>query len=114
MTVSTRQLAQLTHLLGTWMATTVYVETYQGETGYGPSYAAPVAVVCDVAAKRQLVRDANGDEVVSEFIIHAPAASEASFTPESRVTIGGRVSTVLAVGPKGFRGETAWVEVACS
>jgi hypothetical protein len=114
MTVSAGQVTQMKAMLGRTMAQTVAVETFQGETGIGPKFAASSNVTCNVSASRRLVRNAEGEEVTSEFTIHVPAASEASFTPHSRVTIGSRVSTVLAVSPKSYRGQVVYVEVACA
>jgi len=94
------------------MADTVAVETYSGDGAYGPIYAASVNVTCNVNAKRKLVRNAAGDEVVSEVTLQVKAADEAKFTPESRVSISTYVSTVLAVSPKAFRGQVVYVEVA--
>jgi len=42
------------------------------------------------------------------------AADEAKFTPESRVTFSGRVSTVIVPARKAFRGVVVYIDVACS
>lgn len=114
MTVSTTQAAQMAAELAKLMATTVAVETYSGENGYGPSYATSANVTCYVVPTRRLVRNADGEEELSEVTIHVPPASESKFTPGSRVTIGGRVSTVIAAGLKTYCGCGVNVEVACS
>ena len=114
MAVSAAQVAQMDRKLIAMMGTTVAVETYSGESAYGPIYATSVNVTCNVDTTRRLVRNANGDEVLSEFTIHVPAADEAKFTPESRVTIASKVSTVLAVSPKAYKGQVVYVKAACS
>ena len=93
---------------------TVSVETYSGDSAYGPIYVASADVLCRVSATRQLVRNSAGDEVVSEVTVYVQPADEAKFTPESRVTIAGRVSTVLGVSPQGRPGETDLIKVTCS
>lgn len=105
---------QMRHFIDGHRTEIVAVETYAGTTAYGPSLAASVDVTCHVMRTRRLVRNADGVEVVSEVTLHAAAADEAKFTPESRLTIGTQVSTVLAVSPKTLRGEVVYVEVAGS
>jgi hypothetical protein len=95
------------------MADTVAVETYSGDGAYGPIYAASVNVTCNINAKRKLVRNAAGDEVVSETTLHVKAADAAKFTPETRVTIATKVTTVIGTSPKAFRGVVVHVEVTC-
>jgi hypothetical protein len=90
------------------------VETYSGDSAYGPIYAASVTVLCKVSMMRQLVRNAAGDEVVSEMTLYVFPADEAKFTPESRVTFSSRISTVLSVAPQTARGVTVVVKVTCS
>ena len=114
MSLSTSQIAQLREQIEDTMGTTVAVETYSGESAYGPLYATSGNKTCDVDSTRRLVRGPDGSEVTSEFTLHVAAADEASFTPESRVTIATRVSTVLAVNPKAYKGQVVYVEVACS
>lgn len=114
MSLSTTQIAQLRVLLADMMGSTVAVETYSGDSAYGPIYAASANVTCDVDATRRLVRNSNGDEVISELTLRVNAADDAKFTPESRVTVSSRVSTVLAVSPQDYKGTIAYVEVACS
>jgi hypothetical protein len=93
---------------------TVSIETYSGESAYGPIYAASANVVCKVSTARQLVRNSAGDEVVSEATLYVLPADATPFTPESRVTIAGRMSTVLSVAPQTARGVTVVVKVTCS
>ena len=100
----------------------VAVETYTGESSYGPVFEAPVTVKVNVDQTRRLVRNTAGDEVVSEatLAVHpaprdeatgAALAAEALFTPESRVTISGRLAKVIGVKPNTARGQTVFVKV---
>ena len=92
----------------------VAVGTYSGDGAYGPAYAAAVTVCCNVQAKRRLVRNANGDEVVSEATLQVHPDDAALFVPESNIVIAGRASRVLTASPQTFRGSTVFVEVTCS
>ena len=114
MSLTASQVAQARLAVQDAMATTVAVETWTGEGAYGPVYAASANKTCNVDSTRRLVRNSDGEEVVSEFALHVAPADEAAFVPESRVTIASRVSTVLAVSPKQFRGQVVYVKVACS
>lgn len=107
----------------------VTVETYNGEGAYGPILAAARTVWCNVDETRRLVRDANGDETVSEATLHlhprtrtVPAEGQVQetvdplevFTPESAVVIRGRATRVITCKPHTLRGTTAMVEVTCA
>jgi len=100
----------------------VAVETYSGEGAYGPIFAAAVTVKVNVDQTRRLVRNAAGDEVVSEstLAVHPQPRDEATrllldartlFTPESQVTIDGRLAKVIGVKPNTVRGRTVFVKV---
>ncbi len=106
---------------------TVTVDTRTGEGAYGPTYAAPRDVQCDVDETRRMVRDSNGDEAVSEatLICHPRTWVTVDdttlmvdplevFTPESTVTIAGRTSRVLAAKERKIRGYAVLVEVTCA
>lgn len=114
MTVTAAQAAQMAAELSHVRATTVAVETYSGEGGLGPVYASSANITCYVVPVRRLVRNDQGVEVVSELTLHAAAADETKLIPESRITIGTRVSKVITAAPKNFRGVVVDVEVACS
>lgn len=92
----------------------VAVETYSGDSAYGPIYGTSATVLCKVSTLRQLVRNSAGDEVVSEATLYVLPADESKFTPETRVTIAGRASTVLSVAPQTARGVTVVIKVTCS
>lgn len=100
---------------------TVSVETHSGEGAYGPVYETdgsgnPVVhtIRWNYDGTRRLVRGANGEEVVSEGTGQAHPDDAAQFTPESRLTIDGRTSTVLAVNPQTIRGQMHHLKVVCS
>lgn len=90
------------------------VETYAGDGAYGPVYAPAVSVPCAVDSRHRLVRNGNGDEVMAETVVIVHPEDASSFTPESRLTIDGRASTVISVGPLALRGSTSHIEVTCS
>ena len=92
----------------------VSVETYAGTGAYGPTYATAVSVTCKVSTERQLVRNTAGEEVVSEATLYVQPELADPFTPESRVVIATRISTVLGVAPMSRPGETVLVKVTCS
>lgn len=73
----------------------VTVEPFLGSGAYGPQFGDAETVSCRVQAGRKLVRDATGAEVVSEVTIYARLTE--NITVESRITIDGKQSTVVAV-----------------
>ncbi|GAB2918688.1 hypothetical protein ACFMQL_20545 [Nonomuraea fastidiosa] len=82
-------------MLPDWLLRHVAViEPFQGEGAYGVIYGPPVTERCLVDDERRLVRDAQGAETVSDTTIffrpgvHCPEGS--------RVTVNGRVTTVIA------------------
>ena len=85
--------------LASWWRHQVSIARYEGVGAYGDKYATPVTYLGVVEDQRRLVRDADGEEVVSSSTVRLPIA-----TPDvplgSIVTLpgfGGRMSTVLAV-----------------
>lgn len=78
------------------MPHTVTVETYLGDNAMGDSYRPARAVRCSIDDRRQLVRAASGDEVVSETSLRTSLAEESRFTLESRVVVNGRRTYVLS------------------
>lgn len=114
MSLTATQAAQARLVVQDAMGTTVSVKTWMGEGAYGAVYADPVDIICNVDSTRRLVRNAGGEEVVSEFTLQAKHMDAATCAPESLVTIDGRMSTVLGVSPKQFRGQVVYVKVACS
>jgi hypothetical protein len=92
----------------------VSVEPYAGQGAYGPVYTAPQTVSVALDHTRRLVRNSEGAEVVSEATLYVHPDDEARFPAQSRVTIAGRTSEVLATSPQTMRGQTVLVKVACS
>ena len=93
---------------------TVTVETYEGEGAYGPVYADPVTVSCDVQMKRRLVKTTDGVESVDLPVLTVHPDDVPAFTPQARLTIAERASTVLSVAPMTFRGQMSHAEVSCT
>jgi hypothetical protein len=114
MTVSASQATQMAATLSDLRNTTVAVETRTGEGAYGPVYAASANKTCYVVPIRRLVRNANGEEEVSEMTIHAAPADETAFTPGTRLTVATRISTVITASAKNIRGLVIDVEVSCT
>jgi len=96
---------------------TVAVETYSGETAFGPAYESERIFDCRAQADRKLVRNGSGDEVVSEVTLYLPTslpgelAAVEVFATESRVTVNGRQSQVVNVQAHRGRGAPVYVEV---
>lgn len=74
---------------------TASVEPYEGSGAYGDAFGAPFDLPCYFEQKRQLVRDANGDETVSEGTLYADLGTDVP--AGSRVTVNGYTSTVITV-----------------
>ncbi|OYO16633.1 hypothetical protein CGZ93_17895 [Enemella dayhoffiae] len=95
----------------------VTVEMHEGAGAYGDTYSAPVALACWRKETRQLVRDKNGDEVVSEAQLRLRPDEEgrdveALFVPDSRVTLdSGRITYVIGAGRRDGLGFWDHVEV---
>jgi hypothetical protein len=79
---------------------TASVETLAGSGAYGDVYAAPVTVPCFADDGNHLVRATTGEEVVSSTAIYAPIANQSAFTVNTRVTVNGRVATVISVNAR--------------
>ena len=71
------------------------VERYAGEGAYGPSYDPPVTIPCRVQGGNELVRNAEGDEVVSSAMVFFKP--DAPVTPESRIALDGTVRVAIQV-----------------
>lgn len=83
-----------------FLTNTVQVHTFNGPTGSGSRYADPVNVDKTMLSdSRRLVRDAEGEQVVSESTVYdTDLAREAVYAPGSKVVLpGGRVSYVILV-----------------
>jgi len=83
---------------------TVTLETWLGAGSLGDIYAAPVRLSPDntppngvfLEGKVKLVRDSTGQQVTAASTIYCSVADGARFTPDSKVTNGGRVSHVIS------------------
>lgn len=93
---------------------TVAVQTYSGDSAYGPVYAATKTIPCNIEPTRRLVRSASGDEVVSEATLYVHPYDAVYFAPESLVTIDGRASRILAANAQTYRGRTSYLKVTCA
>lgn len=71
----------------------IIIEPYLGQGGNGPTYGPPVTVKCFRDDGRKLVRNAAGEQVVSESTCICPLATVAP--PLSRVTVNGRTAYVI-------------------
>ena len=91
---------------------TVHVESFDGEGAYGPLFASSVSVRCNVDNTVRLVRNSNGEEVVSQATLLVHPADASLFTPESRVAIDTRKSFVISSSPQVFRSSVAFAKVA--
>ena len=95
----------------------VTIETHEGSGAYGDTYAVPVTLACWRKETRQIVRNKNGEEVVSEAQLHMRPDEgghdvEALFAPDSRVTLGpGRTTYVIGSGRRDGMGFWDHVEV---
>jgi len=92
----------------------VTLEPYEGDGAFGPTYAAAVTVFGKVSYTRQLVRDASGEEVVSEATVYLAPEDAAPVVVGSRATIDARISRVITVSPQARPGEDVLVKVMCS
>ncbi|MDP9185624.1 MAG: hypothetical protein M3O29_08160 [Actinomycetota bacterium] len=75
---------------------TLTVETFEGSGAAGDVYSNPQYVPGFFEGKVTLVRDAAGQEVVSSSRFFTDTDYADIFTPDTRVTIDGRVSYVVS------------------
>lgn len=106
----------------------VVVQTRSGGGSYGDTLADPVTVPCLIDETRRMVRDASGQQVVSEATLTLHPLSDTMaedgtaaganpmdlFTQGSEVTINDRTSEVLAAKELKLRGSVFAVEVTCA
>lgn len=106
----------------------VVVQTRSGGGSYGDTLADPVTVPCLIEETRRMVRDASGQQVVSEATLtlhpHSRVTPEEGsptianpmdlFTQGSEITINDRTSEVLAAKELKLRGSVFAVEVTCA
>jgi hypothetical protein len=87
--------APVTDLQDFWVHT-IIVETFEGVGASGDVYSAPQYVAGFLEGKNVLVRDAAGQQVVAGSTFYTDASYSEIFTPDTRVTIDGRVSYVIS------------------
>lgn len=83
--------------LDSFFVNTVSVETLTGEGAYGETFAAPTTVSCLVDDSTHLIRNKEGEEVVSNTALYAASSTAAAFAVDSRVTVNGRTARVIAL-----------------
>lgn len=72
------------------------VEMFLGESGYGVDlFADPVTIACFADDSRKLVRNKDGEQVVSESTLYTYPINAPLFVADSRVTIDGNLSRVI-------------------
>jgi hypothetical protein len=76
---------------------TVSVQTYQGTGAQGDVFAAAVVVPGWLEDKRRIVRDKDGQEVVSSSQFSCDVTHLAKFTPDSKVALPNRTAFVIGV-----------------
>lgn len=99
-----------------YLVHTVDVDPYTGSGAYGDVYDPTVmGVPCFADDKRQLIRNADGQEVVSETTLYLRLAHEASFPPGSRVTVpSGRQAVVIKTAARTDGDIGAWQHLEVS
>jgi hypothetical protein len=81
---------------GVFYVHTAVVETSNGFGAYGDTFDAPYTLPCFVDDGSRLVLNSAGEQVVSTARLFTYPAHEGRFVPNSRVTVNGRVSRVVA------------------
>lgn len=80
-----------------WFIHTAVVETLTGESAYGDLFAAPASDAGYLEGATKLVRDQTGEQVVSSSTWYTDLANAPKYTPDSKVTAGGRTARVVGV-----------------
>jgi hypothetical protein len=94
----------------------VDVEPLLGTGGYGDQYDTKVAdVPCMRDDRTRLVRNSDGDEVTSQTTLYMRLSQADRFPAGSRVTLPGRVASVITSARRDDAGLGAWqhLEVVC-
>lgn len=101
-------MSDFAEVFGDWLTHVVVVEAYQGAGMEGASFAAPVTlggensdvdgVEIMLEPKRRLIRNSDGNQIVSETTLYVTNAGASSFPLHSRVTLpSGEQTTVERV-----------------
>jgi hypothetical protein len=80
-----------------WFIHSAVVETLTGAGAYGDVFAAASTDTGYLEGSTKLVRDQTGQQVVSSSTWYTDLANAPKYTPDSRVTAGGRVARVVGV-----------------
>jgi hypothetical protein len=80
-----------------WFIHTAIVETLTGAGAYGDRFAAPATDTGYLEGSTKLVRDVTGQQVVSSSTWYTDIANAPKYTPDSKVTAGGRTARVVGV-----------------
>ncbi len=80
-----------------WFIHTATVETLTGESAYQDVFAAPSTDTGYLEGSTKLVRDQTGAQVVSSSTWYTALGNAPKYTPDSKVTAGGRTSRVIGV-----------------
>jgi hypothetical protein len=80
-----------------WFIHTAVVETLLGAGAYGDQFAAPTTDTGFMEGSTKLVRNPAGEQVVSSSQWYTDLANAPKYTPDSRVTNGGRTARVVGV-----------------
>jgi hypothetical protein len=99
-----------------WFDTTVVVKSYQGSSGFGPSWAAPATWPASIVSTSGVDVTAAGDEPGPQVSVRVPwslagAVAVDVFTPNSILTVAGVDSVVASVQPVTRDGVVEFVEV---
>jgi hypothetical protein len=82
--------------LASFWVHTITVRTWEGTTGDGDDVLSdPVTVPCFVTRRRRFVRNANGDQVVSESAASMDVTWAATVAVDARVTLDDGSSTTV-------------------
>jgi hypothetical protein len=87
----------------------VEIKPFLGSGAYGPIYGDPYQIKCRIESKRSLVRDREGNEVVSEARVYFP--HNISLETESSVTWNSREYKVINSIPHFGLNKVSHVEV---
>jgi len=112
--LSQAQIAMVESRIADTMGAIVSAETYLGESAVGPVYADPVDVVCNIDPTTELMRDSNGEEVVSTYALLVAADTGPSLPPESRITYNGLISFVIDLKAFVTRNTVLYYKVSCT
>lgn len=63
------------------------ITPHAGAGASGPRYGTPFPIKCFITHKRRLVRNSQGDEVVSEATVRCPLSYAAQIPPESLIAL---------------------------